>query len=144
MTLTPRFALGSVTVEPSETASPVFLQVDPNDIPVSAFNSITAVPQAIETTIVTYTVPPGYKFWLQLVEVSGSNSALFNIYIAAALSAAKRTYFGGSLNDEFKFIPVFGKGLELAAGTVVQAKALHDRTDTGDFEARVIGLLSPL
>lgn len=142
--LTPRFDLGTVTVEPSPDPTPTYAVVDPNDIPLSEFNAITAVISGIETTIHTYTVPVGFKLWLQLVEVGGSNAAHYRVYIAGNLRGAKRSYFGGPLTDEFKFIPVFGKGLELPAGTVVRASVEHDRPDIGDFEARIIGLLSPV
>ena len=108
---------------------------------VNQFQDITAVTSGSETLITSYTVPVAKTLYLARVESSGTNIATFNLYINGSLSARRRTYFGSSLNETFEFFTKDGSGLILNAGDVLSIKVIHFRPSTGDFEARIQGVL---
>lgn len=100
---------------------------------VSTFDTVSAVASGLETTIVTYTVPSGKTGRLNRTEFSGENIAVYNLYLNGDLIHRRRTFFGNSLCEEMNF----ESGIELADGDVLILKVLHDRPDSGDFEARI-------
>lgn len=99
------------------------------------FSEITSVATNTETEIDSYTVPFGQSFFLRLIDVSGTNMAKYTIELNASKIAVKRTYFT-HFNTDFDF-----KSLELVSGDVLKIKVIHDRSETGDFESRIMGNL---
>jgi len=104
--------------------------------PFSLFDEISAIASATLTTILTHTVPALTTLKLYKIEVSGTNTATYELYVNAVIEGRRRTYFGGSLSEAFEF-PT--SSLLLAAGDVVDVKVIHGRPFTGDFEARLHG-----
>lgn len=102
----------------------------------SLYNEITSTASSVLTTLQTYTVPALTSAFLQKVEVSGSNIAEYRLEINSTIQDKKRTYFGSSLNTEFKFAEI-GPGIPLEAGDVVTVKVIHIRPTVGDFNSRL-------
>ena len=98
----------------------------------NVFASISSVASGSNTTIQTYIVPVGKTDLLQLVEVSGTNIAQYEVLLNAVVIARKYTYFGNSLNDVFNF-----NSLKLLAGDVILVKVLHNRSNLGNFNSRI-------
>ena len=90
----------------------------------------------------SYTVPVGKKFFLQLVEVSGENIAVYDIFKDAAQIARRRTWWTGGFNTDFSFVKTNCLGVLFSAGEKVELKVEHSRTMTADFEGRITGVLS--
>lgn len=114
----------------SSEAVPVSLT--PQD-QINTYAEVSSVASATLTTIVSYTVPIGKIFYLNLAELSGSNIAEVFVTVNNVTIAKKRTYFT-DYNAEFLFF-----GNAQAAGDVVAVKIEHNRALVGDFEARIIG-----
>jgi hypothetical protein len=104
------------------------------------FSQISSLVANSQTQILSYTVPISQTFLLAEVEVSGTNIAVYEVYIGGVLQARRRTYFGGSLSDEFNFTAGSGP-LMIASGGIISVKVTHMRPDVGDFEARLLGVL---
>jgi len=102
---------------------------------ISEFDSVTSVANSTLTDIVTFTVPVGKKLILDRVEVSGDNIAKFQVDIDASVNAVKRSYWC-NFNQDFEW-----DRFELAAGSVIKVQVEQtSRPDTGDYEARIIGI----
>lgn len=118
-----------------------------NDVPTGTqeyknlFGQATAVLAGIQTTIVSYTVPGLASFSLYLGEFSGTNIATYDLYIDNVLQARKRTWFNGNMADEFNFEPATKEGFIVEGGTIIRIDVTHNRPFSGDFEARIFGLL---
>lgn len=97
----------------------------------------SSVATGVQISLSNYTAPAGKTSYLQLVEVSGSNIALYLVLINGIRQATKRTHFGGSLNEQFDFEVYGSKGLKLSPGDIVDVQMRHDRPYTGDFESRI-------
>lgn len=119
----------------SDTPVPVEIVEGIGDNRINKFDNVVSVASATSTTIVTYTVPAGKKFSLELVEVSGTNVADYTVEIDSAIEAKKRTWWT-EFNTEFEF-----KKFVVAATKVINIKVIHDRSEVGDFDARILGLL---
>lgn len=103
---------------------------------VNTYDTISAVPQNTTTTVVTYTVPVGKTFELDIVEFSGENIAKYQIDIDATIEATRRTNYGADLSGEFNMA-----GVCLAAGTIIKLTVEHPRPMSADFEGRITGTL---
>lgn len=106
-------------------------------VPFSQYGEANAVVFGSETTILTYTVPPNLKLRLAMIEYDGTNIAEFKVKIDSVVQAKRRTYFSGPLSGEF----IFPEGLTLLSGQVIVLTVLHSRPSSGDFAARLTGLL---
>ncbi len=102
----------------------------------TSYNEVSAVASSVLTVIHTYTAPIGVASFLQKIEVSGTNIAEYTVEINSTIQDKKRTYFGNSLNAEFKFIEA-GSGLPLVVGDTVDIKVIHVRPTVGDFNGRI-------
>lgn len=100
---------------------------------VSTFDTAPSVASGVETTIVTYTVPSGKTGKLNRTEFGGENIAVFNLYLNGDLIHRRRTFFGDGLSEDMNF----EGGIDLDDGDVLVLKVLHNRPDSGDFEARI-------
>lgn len=104
----------------------------------SVYNSVSSVSSSILTTILSYTVPVGKTDYLGKIEISGTNTAQYEIFINGNPNGLKRTYFGGSLNETLDYSFGNETGLKLNTGDIVEVKVIHGRPSLGDFEARLI------
>lgn len=105
--------------------------------PVSREGSVTSVASSTLTDIINYTVPVGEKLFLYKIEVSGCNVAKFQIDIEGSIKGVRRTYWG-NFNADFEF-----NRLELNSGETIKVQVIHERPNTGDFEATIIGNQGP-
>lgn len=109
-----------------------------SEVNISVFNEITSVPSGVATLVASYTVPMAVtNSYLQRIEMSGENIAVFDIQINSVVSARKRTYWG-----DFNAVSVFisdepTRGLSLNPEDVVQVWVIHMRPSAADFEARI-------
>lgn len=127
-------------IDPSG-AIPVIPQEASDEIPFNEFNESLLVVNGAETTILTYTVPPGMTAFLSRIDVSGENIARYEVYVDAELIARKRTWFGQGLNESFDLTLSSRRGLSVQSGGTVLVKVLHGRSFAATFEARLQGLL---
>ncbi len=100
--------------------------------PVYTFSEVATVAMGVETNIVSYTVPVGKTALLTLSEMSGTNVSTYNLYVGAILVSKKRSHFA-SLTADMNF----PNGYVLNSGDVVTLKVIHNRPDTGDYEANL-------
>lgn len=121
----------------NEPTDPLYTTPVPNTETVSVieFDEALAVPAAVETTILSYTVGVGETLFLDGIEVSGENIAEYTVYIAATKRQVKRTWWA-DFNASFKF-----EGSKIAAGTVIEVKVEHNSNMVGNFEATLLGSL---
>jgi hypothetical protein len=109
--------------------------------PVEAYAESPAVPTGIETAILTYVVPADKLAFLYRVESGGENIAKFRVLVNGVAVATRRTYFGGDLTTNFEFVTANKRALVLQPNDTIEVRAIHNRPDTGDFEARLQALL---
>lgn len=108
-----------------------------DEIPINAYDESPAVPTGAETPVLTYVVPSGKIGFLYRVEASGENVARYKIQVNGDSIATRRTHHGSGLTTEFDFTTPNKRGTLLQAGDIVQVLALHNRPESGDFEARL-------
>lgn len=92
-----------------------------------AYDEVTGVAAGVETTVLSVTAPADLR--LKKVTASGDNVSIFRVKVDGSTVATKRS---GWLtpNVDFDF-----EGLVLTTGQVLVITALHDRPDTGTYEA---------
>lgn len=100
----------------------------------NVFNAVSSIASGSNTQVVVYTVPAGKTFFLDLIEFSGQNIATFQVVVNSSVEAQKETYFSGPLYGEFKF-----EKLKFTSGDVIELKVEHQRSETGDFNGRILG-----
>jgi hypothetical protein len=123
---------------------PVSPGLAPGEVPVNPYGEQLALASGAEATLVTYTVPNGFRAFLYRVEASGENIARFRVYINDVPVATRRTGFGGDLTTKFEFTSPNKEQMVLQAGDILEVTALHMRPDAGDFEGRIQLLLKPV
>jgi hypothetical protein len=104
-----------------------------NEHVINLYDESLAVPAAILTNVISYTIPIAKKFYLNLIQVSGENVASFTIDLNGTTIDKKRTYFT-EYNMEFYF-----KSLKLIAGDILKVKVYHTRPMAADFNAKILG-----
>lgn len=97
----------------------------------SFFNEVTDVATGITEVLVSYTATA--PVFLQKVEMSGTNIATYELYIAGVLQDRKLTYFGSTLDAIFNF----NQGLNISVGQLIEVRVYHNRPDLGDFTSRL-------
>lgn len=95
------------------------------------FNEISSVASGVSTTILSYLTVADTKF--QMADVSGTNIAMYTIFIDGVLQAKRYTYFQ-SLSESFNF----GDGVSVPSGKIIEIKVLHNRPDVGDFASNIV------
>lgn len=125
----------------NELLEQIIVAIGPNaaGAPVNIFSQIAAVAAGAQTSILTYTVPPGETLVLIRVDMSGQNIGTYDVMVNGVSIARKRTYFSGPFSESVDF-GSHGSPL-YAAGSVVTVSVLHNRPSTADFEARLQGAL---
>jgi hypothetical protein len=108
-------------------------------LPLSMFDTVTAVPSGVDQNLFAYVVPLGKYFTLDFIEVGGDNIAKYEVFINATLNATKRTYFGASLCDIINY-----KGFILNEGDSLRVQVSHNRPFLGSFEIRVFGFIADI
>ncbi|MHA1827062.1 MAG: hypothetical protein ACTSX6_00290 [Candidatus Heimdallarchaeaceae archaeon] len=114
--------------------------IEPSGIRVDKYNKILSVPFNIENTILTYTPPSGYKFYLTAVIVSGNLDGEFITYrnsnpiLGIRTSSSQRTaYWIGNDKCNFMFSP----------GETVKVKVTHyEMGKLGEFYSTILGVLT--
>lgn len=107
--------------------------------PRNNFAEITSVASGVLSTILTYTVPTGKSFYLNRVEVSGTNIGEYSVQFNSIVNAKKRTYFS-NLNEMFDFTMGGNTdGFQLVGGTIITITTIHNRPSLGVFDARLQG-----
>lgn len=107
----------------------------------SIYNQITSIPRDTPSVILSYTVPAGKTFFVQLVEVGGDNVAHFTVEVGASVAATARTWFNGPFIEHIRFDGTGNAGLSLIAGVQIKVKVVHHRPVSGTFEGRIVGVL---
>lgn len=97
----------------------------------SSYNEVTSVASSVPTTLVTYTA--GISGKLKLVDVAGTNIAMYELLLNATVIDKRYTYFGNSLNATFEF----GDGLSLSIADTLLVRVTHLRPMLGDFNGRI-------
>ncbi len=89
--------------------------------------------------VVSYTVPAGKVFFLQLVEFNGSNIADYEVFKDTDSQAKKTIYWGGDFHGSFFF-----GNLKFLAGEIIKLEVTNISIDSnlGDFDGRILGVLS--
>ena len=100
------------------------------------FNKIFSVASGATASIVSFTVPGGKIFFLDLVEFGGENIANYELFIGNSVEAKKRTYFSGPISGEFFF-----NSFIVDENIKIELKIQNFRPDTADFEGRILGVL---
>lgn len=103
------------------------------------YSEASAVASAIETTVLTYTVPVSKEFFIHRIEASGTNKADYKIKINGITTARAYSYFT-LLTHIFDFTAGPKKGYMIVAGDVVTVTVIHSRPYVGDFSVRLQGL----
>lgn len=114
----------------------VITSFSPTLVEKNYFDSISSVSSGIETIILTYTVPVGYKAYIHYVEAGGTNVAQYTIYRNGNPMAKKWSIYT-QLNVDCNFSSPTTKGIEFLSGEVITISVLHNRTSLGDFSARL-------
>lgn len=119
-------------------ANPIVVQ-EPDTVIIlqsNVYDQVT-VPNAVPTTIVSYTVPVGKIAYVERIAVSGENRALFEVFQDLVQVDSSRTFVGGSLNTMFDFISRNSFGLPLVAGETISVRATTSGGGAGLFDGRI-------
>lgn len=103
--------------------------------PVLEYNGISSLAGGALTNILSYTVPAGKTLQLHKVEVSGANTAKYQVEINSVVKGVRRTYWG-KFNADFEF-----NNFQVGEGLVVRVRVIHSRPMVADFDATLIGAL---
>ena len=95
------------------------------------YSEVTNIVSGITTLVASYVANSGDL--LQKIEFSGTNIAEYELVINGNTQDKKRTYFGNSLNGIFDF----NNGLIIPAGQTIEVFVIHNRSNVGDFNARI-------
>jgi hypothetical protein len=122
---------GSINVNVITTVLPI--------VAVNTYNEVTTLPIGASTTLVSYTVPIGKSSYLQTIEASGGNVAVYSVKINGVTIAKDYCGRAADFTASFKFetgIPSF-PGLKYAAGTAITVVVVNAGTTIADFDARI-------
>lgn len=97
---------------------------------------VDAVPSGVETTIVSFTVPTGYRYRLTGWSATGTADGRFKLYINGTRKMTARNSVA---------IPNVGKSfsnpIEVLAGVTVSVKVWHSEAAVQEFSAALEGYL---
>ena len=122
------------TNSPSDPLN-VFIVSANGATPVLEYNGISSLSSGALTTILSYTVPAGKTLQLFKIEVSGGNTAKYQVEINSVVKGVRRTYWG-KFNADFEF-----NNHQVGEGVVVRVRVIHSRPQVSDFDATLIGAL---
>lgn len=105
---------------------------------VNRYAEVNSVAAGVETTVVQYLVPLNLtSSILQRISVSGDNVGQYKVYLNGTTIDSRRTFFGGSFNEQFEFCVGTADGTTLSPGDTVAVKILHNSHYVGDFQGRI-------
>lgn len=108
------------------------IPVTPQKVTPLAGNSITAVPNNVLSTIVTYTAPSNQS--ISSITVSGSAYGKYQLFYNTTLIETRR---GG---PDRTLVFEFNSPLTINSGDILDVKVTHfDTTSTADFESTIYG-----
>jgi hypothetical protein len=107
----------------------------------SIFDEVFPVARNTPTEIISYTVPSGKNFYLQLVEVGGDNIGQYTVTVNSSVLAVMRTWFNGPFIERARFDGAGNLGTVIPAGGVLSVSVTHSRPADGKFESRIVGVL---
>jgi hypothetical protein len=102
-----------------------------NILVTNIYSEVTSVVSGIPTTILNYTLSDSKK--LELVSVSGTNIAMYELMINNSVVAKKYTNFNTPLNIDFNM-----KSLGLLSGQNIKVVVTHNRPSAGDFNSNIL------
>ncbi len=112
-----------------------------DETPVNVYGESAAALTGVDTAVLTYTVPADKIAFLYRAEGAGENIAKYQVHVNGSAIATRRTYFGGDLTTTFEFGSPNKRQQVLQPGDIIEVKAVHNRPDSGSFEARLQLLL---
>lgn len=121
---------GTTLVNVNPTTGALLVELD-NKTNTNIFNEITGIVSGITSIINTFTAISDTN--LLSCDFSGTNIAMYSLYINGILSGKKYTYWG-NFNQRFDF----KDGLILSPGDIVNIEVLHMRPDPGDFASNFL------
>lgn len=98
--------------------------------------SLAAVAPAIETNLISYTVPAGKNFYIVNVSGNGTAKAYFRLRVNGTLQA-QREMDVSDRNIDMNFSDSFG--LKTVAGDLVVVSVYNLSTVAGDYTANMSG-----
>jgi hypothetical protein len=107
----------------------------------SLFDEVSPVAKNTPTEIISYTVPDGKNFYLQLVEVGGDNIGQYTVTVGATVLSVMRTWFNGPFIERARFDGVGNLGFVIPTGSILSVSVTHSRPADGKFESRIVGVL---
>jgi hypothetical protein len=128
------------TVQPVNVVNPIVIAPGTGGSPLVQYNSAAAVAANIETTIVSFIVPPGQTLHLNACEGTGDIAGCrYTVYVNGALVMAKRTTVAEPNADlDFK-----GAQPLVMAGQIIQLKVTHFLGGhLGNFDGTILGTFS--
>ena len=133
----PIITLPIVKAVPSGGGSPINVTIEYTGIVYSRFYTIAAVPHNTTVDLMVYLVPIGKFDGILRVDVSGQNTAVYDIIINGAPAMKIRTsYF-----NTFSATEVFGNGpsdaLTLNPGDEIKVRVTNLGAGASDFESRI-------
>jgi hypothetical protein len=108
----------------------------------SILGEADGVVSGIETTVDTLTIPSGHSGFLYRIEFSGTNSAMYKVYINGTLQSQGLTPIIGPYDGSFNYSAGVNGGLPLNQNDQVVVTVIHSRPDPGDFTSRIQYLLN--
>ncbi|MEM5807974.1 MAG: hypothetical protein QW818_02475 [Candidatus Aenigmatarchaeota archaeon] len=104
---------------------------------ISPFGEISSVPSSVETTIVSYVVPPGRSAYLQRAEFGGTNIATYMVKRGASVIAKHITWWT-SFEGFCVWQDASKNGLKLNPGESITVTVFHTRGMPSDHHARFV------
>jgi hypothetical protein len=101
------------------------------------YNNVTLVPTSFETTVVTYVVPAGKRFYFIGYNACGNTNAIYRLYVNGSVYFVSRSS-AANLNVEksYSHPPFYANQT-----TTISLKVLHYTTASCDFEGTLIGYI---
>lgn len=107
----------------------------------NVYAQISSVPNGSLTNVLTYVVPVGKTFFLQMMEAGGDNIGHYTLEVNGSVIGTARTWFNGPFIERLRFDGIGNVGLPVAEGIIIRIKVIHYRPVAGTFEGRLIGVL---
>lgn len=101
------------------------------------FSQALAVAGGSTQTVVSYTVPSGYKSFLVRAQFGGQNIATYSLLKNSATFDMRRTYYGGGLSQSLEYTCPPRAGYQLNAGDTIAIQVNNFESSVADFEGSI-------
>lgn len=112
------------------------------DLPVrttkNVYNEVSSVAAAVETTVVSYTVPVAKYIKLYFIDVTGDNIATFYVKKNGSVIRMRRSWWAQGSDSTIPFSLGPNDGLIFNPGDIVSMTVIHNRPDPGSFQGALI------